>query len=100
MTIITVTTPEGRLSLEQRRRLAETLTDAVLEPEVGQLAPAARVGFQVVFSERPLDGMAIGGKLLADYVHTGVPATVLAEADPAGRIGERTAAHRFDIRRV
>ncbi|MCY0927932.1 hypothetical protein OTB20_17290 [Streptomyces sp. H27-H1] len=34
--------PKGRLSLEQRRRLAETLTDAVLVPEVGQFAPAAR----------------------------------------------------------
>ncbi|MEX3106671.1 4-oxalocrotonate tautomerase family protein [Streptomyces sp. ST1020] len=29
MTIITVNTPEGRLSLDQRRVLAETLTDAV-----------------------------------------------------------------------
>jgi phenylpyruvate tautomerase PptA (4-oxalocrotonate tautomerase family) len=28
-------TPKGRLSLEERRALAETLTDAVLVPEVG-----------------------------------------------------------------
>ncbi|PTL84933.1 tautomerase enzyme [Vitiosangium sp. GDMCC 1.1324] len=67
MTVITVTTPVGRLSQAQRRVLAETLTDAVLEPEVGQLAPAARVGFQVHFVERSLDTIAIGGKLLADY---------------------------------
>jgi phenylpyruvate tautomerase PptA (4-oxalocrotonate tautomerase family) len=66
MTIITVTSPEGRFSQAQRRVLAETLTDAVLEPEVGQLAPAARVGFQVHFRELPKDSMAIGGKLLAD----------------------------------
>jgi phenylpyruvate tautomerase PptA (4-oxalocrotonate tautomerase family) len=66
MTIITVTAPEGRLNLAQRRLLAETLTDAVLEPEVGQLAPAARGGFQVHFRELPADGMAIGGKLLRD----------------------------------
>jgi phenylpyruvate tautomerase PptA (4-oxalocrotonate tautomerase family) len=66
MTIITVTSPEGRLSQAQRRVLAETLTDAVLEPEVGQLQPAARVGFQVHFRELPKDAMAIGGKLLAD----------------------------------
>ena len=66
MTIITVTAPAGRLSLAQRRRLAETLTDAVLEPEVGQHAPAARVGFQVHFHDLPVDCMAIGGRLLSD----------------------------------
>ena len=66
MTIITVTAPKGRLGLEQRRRLAETLTDAVLVPEVGQAAPAARVGFQVRFLELDPDAMAIGGRLLAD----------------------------------
>ncbi|MGW5776459.1 tautomerase family protein [Streptomyces sp. NPDC003863] len=66
MTIITVNSPTGRLSLEQRRALAETLTDAVLVPEVGQFAPPARVGFQVHFVERQPDMMAIGGRLLAD----------------------------------
>lgn len=66
MTVITVTTPKGRLSLDERRALAETLTDAVLVPEVGQFAPAARVGFQVHFVEREPDMMAIGGRLLAD----------------------------------
>ncbi|CAL9325376.1 tautomerase family protein [Streptomyces sp. SudanB52_2052] len=66
MTIITVNAPRGRLSLEQRRELAETLTDAVLVPEVGRLAPAARPGFQVHFVERERDMMAIGGRLLAD----------------------------------
>ncbi|MEU0074518.1 tautomerase enzyme [Streptomyces sp. NPDC006332] len=66
MTIITVNAPTGRLSHEQRRTLAETLTDAVLVPEVGQFAPPARVGFQVHFVEREPDMMAIGGRLLAD----------------------------------
>ncbi|MFI6369455.1 4-oxalocrotonate tautomerase family protein [Streptomyces sp. NPDC050546] len=66
MTIITVNAPKGRLSLEQRRELAETLTDAVLVPEVGQPAPAARAGFQVHFVERERDMMAVGGRLLAD----------------------------------
>ncbi|MFJ8048670.1 4-oxalocrotonate tautomerase family protein [Streptomyces luteogriseus] len=66
MTVITVNSPKGRLSLEQRRELAGTLTDAVLVPEVGQFAPAARVGFQVHFTEREPDMMAIGGRLLAD----------------------------------
>lgn len=66
MSIITVITPENRLTVEQRRRLAETLTDAVLEPELGQLLPSARIGFQVHFVERPADSLAIGGKLLID----------------------------------
>jgi len=66
VTVITVNAPQGRLSLEQRRTLAETLTDAVLVPEVGHFAPAARVGFQVHFVERAPDMMAIGGRLLAD----------------------------------
>ncbi|WP_406451910.1 tautomerase enzyme [Streptomyces sp. NBC_01622] len=66
MTVITVNTPKGRLSLGERRALAETLTDAVLVPEVGQFAPAARVGFQVHFMEREPDMMALGGRLLAD----------------------------------
>ncbi|MEU4874530.1 tautomerase enzyme [Streptomyces sp. NPDC021608] len=66
MTIITVNTPTGRLGRERRRVLAQTLTDAVLVPEVGRFAPAARVGFQVHFVEREPDMMAIGGRLLAD----------------------------------
>lgn len=66
MTIITVTTPTGRLTAAQRGTLARTLTDAVLVPEVGQFAPAARIGFQVHFVERANDMMAIGGILLSD----------------------------------
>ncbi|WBL82070.1 tautomerase enzyme [Bradyrhizobium xenonodulans] len=66
MTIITVTAPAGRLGLAQRRRLAESLTDVVLEPEIGQLLPAARMGFQVHFHDLPADCMAIGGRLLSD----------------------------------
>src|SRR3569833_4290210 len=66
LTIITVTAPAGRLGSVQRRRLAESLTDAVLEPEIGQHAPAARMGFQVHFHDLPADCMAIGGRLLSD----------------------------------
>ena len=66
MTIITVTAPRGRLDVARRRRLAESLTDAVLVPEVGQPAPAARAGFQVSFIELEPDAMVIGGRLLCD----------------------------------
>jgi phenylpyruvate tautomerase PptA (4-oxalocrotonate tautomerase family) len=66
MTVITVNTPAGRLSADQRRTLAGSLTDAVLVPEVGKHEPAARVGFQVHFVERDADRVAIAGVLLAD----------------------------------
>lgn len=66
MTFIHVMSPQGRISAEQRRVLAKTLTDAVLVPEVGQLVPAARYGYQVHFLERPLDMIAHGGELLSD----------------------------------
>jgi phenylpyruvate tautomerase PptA (4-oxalocrotonate tautomerase family) len=66
MTVITVNTPTARLTTDQRRTLARSLTDAVLVPEVGQDEPAARVGFQVHFVERDLEHVAIGGILLAD----------------------------------
>ena len=67
MTAITVMTIEDRLSLDQRRLLARTLTDAVLVPEVGQVALAARAGFQVHFVERAAHRVAIGGVLAADH---------------------------------
>ncbi|WP_379141189.1 tautomerase enzyme [Paenibacillus sp. sgz500992] len=66
MTIISVNYSENRLTNEHRRLLAESLTDAVLVPEVGQFCPPAREGFQVHFTERSADRMAIGGKLLSD----------------------------------
>ncbi|MFC4630775.1 4-oxalocrotonate tautomerase family protein [Promicromonospora alba] len=66
MTVITVTARENRFTVEQRRELARTLTDAVLVPEVGQLAEPARAGFQVHFLDLPTDRLAIGGALAAD----------------------------------
>lgn len=74
MTIITVNAPTGRIVRDARAALAETLTDAVLVPEIGQNVPAARVGFQVLFREYDPDMMAVGGKLVAD---TGADAMVI-----------------------
>ena len=34
----------------------------------------------------------MAGRLLAEFLHRGTPAPVLAEADPAGRIRERVSA--------
>lgn len=66
MTSIQVMTPQGRLTRDQRRVLAKTLTDAVLVPEVGRLSPETRGGYQVHFVERPLDMIAHAGELLSD----------------------------------
>lgn len=66
MTVITVTSPTGRIGLDVRRQLAPLLTDAVMVPEIGQFVEAARAGFQVHFKELALDCMAISGQLLCD----------------------------------
>jgi hypothetical protein len=65
--------------------LAVALTDAVLVPEVGRFASAARIGFQVLFVEREPDMMAIGGRLLAGADRE---PDVLHRASP-GRAGRR-----------
>jgi phenylpyruvate tautomerase PptA (4-oxalocrotonate tautomerase family) len=91
MTIITVTAPEQRLSVAQRRLLAKTLTDAVLEPEVGQPAPAARIGFQEHFREMPADCMAIGGETAQQKSPRDVMTVNIAVMDAAwpGQVRER-----------
>lgn len=66
MTVITLTSPVGRLSADQMRELSVSLTDAVLVPEIGQAVPAARAGFQVHFVELPSTHMAIGGQLISE----------------------------------
>ncbi|WP_426574049.1 tautomerase family protein [Aquihabitans sp. McL0605] len=66
MTIISIHATAGTISLDQRRELATTLTDAVALVECGQIDPAARWGFQVHFLDLPADQIAIGGTLAAD----------------------------------
>ena len=66
MTVITLHSPRHRLTLDQRRQLSQTLTDAVLEVEIGQVIPAARAGFQVWFRNYEPDELAIGGALLSE----------------------------------
>jgi phenylpyruvate tautomerase PptA (4-oxalocrotonate tautomerase family) len=67
VTVITVNGSKGRLDRERCRKPAETLTDAVLAPEGGQFAPAARIGFQVHVVEREPDMVAAGGRLLTGF---------------------------------
>jgi phenylpyruvate tautomerase PptA (4-oxalocrotonate tautomerase family) len=90
LTVITVNTAKDRLTREQRRTLAETLTDAVLVPEIGQFVPAARAGFQVHFVEREPDMMAIGGRLLADVPGLDVMVIDVAVMDADWRQEVRT----------
>jgi phenylpyruvate tautomerase PptA (4-oxalocrotonate tautomerase family) len=66
MTSIVLHHPEGRVDLQQRRALAQSLTDAVLKVECGQMLEASRVGFQVHFRSLPMDCVAIGGRLIVD----------------------------------
>ena len=66
MTIITVTAPRDRIDLDRRKRLALSLTDAVLCPEIGHQVDAARVGFQVHFVALDRSNMAIGGELVSE----------------------------------
>lgn len=66
MTIINVNTLEGRFTIDEKRMLAEKLTDAVMIPEIGQFVAAARVGFQVTFTEFKSENMVVSGKLLSD----------------------------------
>jgi phenylpyruvate tautomerase PptA (4-oxalocrotonate tautomerase family) len=84
MTFIHVMTPQGRLTSDQRRMLAKTLTDAVLVPEVGKLTPEARRGYQVHFAERPLDMIAHGGELLSDKPSDVMVIDVVAMDDACG----------------
>jgi phenylpyruvate tautomerase PptA (4-oxalocrotonate tautomerase family) len=63
LTIVTVNAPEGAISLGQRAALATSLTDAVLEIEVGQSSTSARAGFQVWFRDFDPSYVAIGGRL-------------------------------------
>ena len=66
MTMIRVDTLKGRFHLEERKLLAQKLTDAVLIPEIGHFVEEARIGFQVVFTEYDPEYMAVSGKLLSD----------------------------------
>lgn len=65
MTAISVTAPKGRIDDVARAKLALSLTDAVLVPELGQMAVPARIAFQVHFHELAASHMAINGQLLS-----------------------------------
>lgn len=66
MTMISITSPEGRISAEQRAELAKSLTDAVLDVEIGRHEPLARAGCQIHFNQLPSSQMAHNGQLVSE----------------------------------
>ena len=62
MTVVRVISEPGRLDDASRAKLAESLTSAVLDIEVGSDNPAARRGIMVLFIEQPAERWAVGGR--------------------------------------
>lgn len=52
MTMIYVNTEKNRFSIEQRRELAQSLTDAVLIPEIGQYLVLEEVFKYILLNEK------------------------------------------------
>lgn len=62
MTVVRVISEPGRLDDTSRSKLAESLTRAVLDVEIGSDNPAARRGIMVLFDEQPAERWAVGGR--------------------------------------
>ena len=62
MTIVRVISLEGALGGEDRARLGEKLTEAVLEVETGKDTPEARPGVMVQFQDLPAGHWFHGGR--------------------------------------
>ncbi len=71
MTVVRVVSEPGRIDEEQRAELAESLTIAVLDVEVGSDNEVARRGIMVLFDEQPSDVWAVGGRFDDRYVSSG-----------------------------
>ncbi len=71
MTVVRIVSEPGRLDEEHRTELAESLTKAVLDVEVGSDNEVARRGIMVLFDEQPSDTWAVGGRFDDRYVASG-----------------------------
>ena len=71
MTVVRVVSEPGRFNEEHRAELAESLTKAVLDVEVGSDNEVARRGIMVLFDEQPSDTWAVGGRFDDRYVASG-----------------------------
>ncbi len=71
MTVVRVISEPGRFDDTSRGKLAESLTSAVLDVEVGSDNPAARSGIMVLFHEHPTERWAVGGRFDGTHVAGG-----------------------------
>ena len=71
MTVVRVISEPSRFDDTSRSKLAESLTNAVLDVEVGSDNPAARRGIMVLFHEQPADRWAVGGRFDDTHVAGG-----------------------------
>ena len=65
MPLVRVTCPSGALLPDQKRALAESLTQIVLDAEVDAVTEAGRMVTIIHFNEVEHDNWAVGGKLSA-----------------------------------
>jgi glycine oxidase len=59
------------------------------KPIIGRISGRANLWIVTGLASSGFGRGPMAGKLIADYLHTGTPAPVLSEADPAGRVRER-----------
>ncbi len=73
MTMVRVTSLAGALGDDDREKLGERLTNAVLEVETGKDTPEARAGVMVQFEELPAGHWFHGGRAAEDlYEKNGI----------------------------
>ena len=63
MPVVRVSCPRGALSPAQKRRLAASLTDVVLDAEVDAVTEAGKLVTVIQFLEAAADDWAVGGEL-------------------------------------
>ena len=71
MTVLRVISEPGKFDEATRATLAEALTMAVLDVEVGSDNEVARRGIMVLFDEQPASAWAVGGRFDDRYVAPG-----------------------------
>ena len=80
MTVVRVISEPGRFDDASRGKLAESLTSAVLEVEVGSDNAAARRGIMVLFDEHPAERWAVGGRFDDTHVAGGGRLLIMTQA--------------------
>ena len=89
MTVVRVISEPGRFDDTSRGKLAESLTTAVLDVEVGSENPVARRGIMVLFDEQPAERWAVGGRFDDAHVAGGGRLLIMTQAMEGVWTGER-----------